>query len=111
MKEVAEWVSAEHGLTSWRKPNILSPTGPYPDLRRRLDEVIGTLLAREAVRGKVRDTALQVRALIRERDELAAQVLGLLDTIATMNRDARIAVAVPSPGCGAPGVRTREEAT
>ena len=103
MRETAEWASPEHGFTAWRKPNILSMAGPYPHLRRRLDAAIAALAAREVVRGKVRDTALQVRALTRERDALAAQVASLLDRIATMERDARLFSAISAPGRQPPG--------
>jgi hypothetical protein len=98
MREVAAWTSPQHGFAAWSKPNILSPAGPYPELRRRLDAAISTLVAQEAGRGKVRDTALQIRALTRERDALAAQVLRLLDQVATLRRDGQIARAkISSP--------------
>ena len=100
MKEVAAWASTEHGLAAWSKPNILSPAGPYPALRRRLDDALAALTAREVVKGTVRDTAMQVRALVRERDALAAQVVGLLDKIATMERDGRL--VKPTRGDGVP---------
>lgn len=86
--ELASWSDEGLKVSAWTKRNIVSPNGPYPELRQRFNETVRALERKPARNPererqkleKIRDLKAQIRAL-------SEQIVGLLDRVQELTDD------------------------
>jgi hypothetical protein len=94
--DVRDWADASRNFHPWVSHSVLAPNGLFPDLRRRLDEIL-PLFSRLQTAGSAspsasrRGRAISHKVIRQERDRLAAQVEELLASLHTLERKLRIA--------------------